>query len=327
MRRKNVNPTENELFSGSPSNSCLAYEKVRAAKEGCVKEAREHREGVLSGGCLHGCRFWCLKEARQHCEDLWRDYAAYADLHFLDEFPLRFHQRWFEMYLTVSLLRAGLDVTCPKPGPDIRLDLHGRDVWIEAVCATSGQEGRADSVPNLPLGRAADVPMDQYVLRVSNSLDKKARKFEHYIQKGIVLEQDLVVIAININAVDGLWTYMDDFLKRALYGVGDPVLHVDSDTHSIVDTHHLEIESISKKSSGASVNVRPFVDGSMGQISSVWTFSGNAIDRPPKLGSDCIQYPNLTSANCWPQGTISMGEEWRFEESEKGWKGDRRSYP
>ena len=249
MALKTVNLTKNELFSGSPSEPCLAYKKIRRAKEGCIKEAREYREGLLPGGCLHGCRLWCLKEATEHCENLWRDFAPYADPHFLDEFPLHFHQRWFEMYLTVSLLREGFHVKCPKPGPDIRLDLNGRHVWIEAVCATSGEKGRPASIPDLPLGHAADVPMDSYVLRVSSSLRDKAKKFEQYIQDGDVSQRDLVVIAININAVDGLWIYMDDVMKKALYGIGDPVLRIDPGTRRVVDTHHQEIESIPKKSS------------------------------------------------------------------------------
>ena len=45
------------------------------------------------------------QEVKAHCEDLWCDFSKHADEHFLDEFPVHFHQRWFEMYLTVSLIR------------------------------------------------------------------------------------------------------------------------------------------------------------------------------------------------------------------------------
>ena len=52
---------------------------------------------------------------REHCEDLWRDYRKFADENFPVEFALQFHQRWFEMYLSVTLLRRGIAVKCIKP--------------------------------------------------------------------------------------------------------------------------------------------------------------------------------------------------------------------
>lgn len=297
-RKKKLNPVNNELFSSTiPEAACLTYKKVYEATDGR------------------------LKEVRDHCMDLWCDYAQFADEHFLDEFPRNFHQRWFEMYLTVSLLRTGIGVCCPKPGPDIQLKLNGRHVYIEAVCASSGEQYRDDSVPDLLPGSTAAVPMDSYVLRVSSSLSNKAKKIDGYFRKGIITEQDLVVIAINIRAVNWLWADMDEVMKRSLYGVGDIVLSYDRNKLGFRRMDNMVIEEVIKKSSEASVGVQPFLNGSMPRISSVWAFSGNAVVRPREPGGDCIQYPNLTPANCWPQGTISIGEEWYFEEFEDGWKG------
>ena len=296
-RKKKPKLANNELFPNAlPHAACLTYKKVYEATDG---------------------RF---KETRDYCEDLWCDYAQYADAHFLHEFPRNFHQRCFEMYLTVSLLRNGIDVCCLKPGPDIQVNLNGQRVYIEAVCATSGEPNRPDSVPDLPAGRVAAVPMDKYVLRVLSSLRDKANKIEEYFQKGCISEQDLVVIAININAVNGLLAYMDNVMKRALYGVGDIVLSYDRHDRGIRGMHNTVIEEI-KKSSGAPVGVQPFVNGCMARISSVWAFEGNAVNRTLELGGDCIQYPNLSSVNCWPQGTVPIGKEWHFEEFDEGWKG------
>lgn len=159
-RKKKLKPANNELFpSAIPEATCLTYKKVY--------EATDER----------------LKEVRDHCIDLWCDYAQYADAHFLNEFPRNFHQRWFEMYLTVSLLRAGIGVCCPKPGPDIQLKLNGRHGYIEAVCASSGEQNRHDSVSDLLPGRAAAVPMDSYVLRVLSSLLDKEKKLMAILRK------------------------------------------------------------------------------------------------------------------------------------------------
>ena len=87
--------------------------------------------------------------AREHCEVLWSEFCEFADPNFKREFATKTHERWFEMYLTVSLDRAGYEVKCPKPGPDLLLHVGGKRIWIEAVCASSGELGRPDSVPRM----------------------------------------------------------------------------------------------------------------------------------------------------------------------------------
>lgn len=113
---------------------------------------------------------------------------------------------------------------------------------------------------------------------------------------------------------------MNEVMMRALYRVGDITLSYDRNKPGIKRIDNMVIEKVIKKS-GTAVKVGPFVDGSLPRISSAWAFSGNAVVRPPEPGSDCIQYPNPTSANCWPQRTVSIGEEWHFEEFDEGWKG------
>lgn len=104
------------LFDGPlPSRHSLAY-------EGMYRPSGDH--------------FRVLSKARAHCEDLWIDFQEFADPNFRAEFAYRTHERWFEMYLTVSLIRAGHKVICRKPGPDILLKEDGRRIWIEATCAT-----------------------------------------------------------------------------------------------------------------------------------------------------------------------------------------------
>jgi hypothetical protein len=137
------------LFAAIPANACAAYTGLRDGTH-----ARQ-------------------QAGRVHCDNLWRDFAPLADANFAVEFPIRLHERWFEMYLTVALLRAGLNVTCPKPGPDILLTLAGGTrIWIEATCATLGQPGLPDSVSPpqyAAVGASAVVtsrPTEQMALRI-----------------------------------------------------------------------------------------------------------------------------------------------------------------
>ena len=292
------NSGRKRLFDSAPSDACPAYMNVRDGEKDFLRKARED------------------------CEDLWTQFEPYADRHFLDEFPRQFHQRWFEMDLTVSLIRSDFDVHCPKPGPDILLNLDGRRVWIEAVCASPGEEGKADSVPKPQTNAWTRVPMKECALRVANSLDVKARQFRKHLQNGTVSCGDLLVVAINTYLL-GEWPYADDYMKMALYGAGDLVLLISRDTKRVVDSYHKEIENI-RKASGALVGIQPFFDGNMRHISSVWAFQVDPAIRPFRLETTFIQYPDLECSNPWPQGAISLGQEWCFQESQGGWKGIKR---
>ena len=289
----------NTLFGSNPVNACSWYV---AARSGTRPDQ---------------------KMARKNCEDLWRIYAPYADEHFLSEFPLQFHQRWFEMWLTVFLIRAGHHVTCPKPGPDVRIKLDGQVVWIEAVCATAGLEGKPDSVPKPVYGQVSKTPMNAYALRVTNALRTKAKAFKGYIAQGIVRADDLVVIAINVHEM-GLGPHLRDVMKLALYGQGNLVLRFDRFTKEFVDTRHKAVKSISKISNTALVGTQPFLDSSMRHVSAAWGFMGCAANSCSDIAADCIQSPNLTGINRWAERMISLGREWKFEDSRDEWRGTLR---
>ena len=279
-----------------PEKTCAAYEHVR-------NEADER------------CR-----SVRQHCEDLWTDYRELADEHFLLEFAQHFHERWFEMYLTVSLIRAGISVKCPKPGPDVLVMIGQRRLWIEAVCAGKGQLGKPDSVPEIETGVVRDVPIRQYIVRIRNSLDEKARIFQSYIDDGIVTPGDLAVIAINVGGIPFLAADMDECIKRSVYGIGDLIVSLDrvSGRRTGIDR---ENRMSVLKSSGAPVEVRCFIDGSMAHIAAVLGSSENAFNLCEERGQGFVLYPNLTAVPRWSGGLIPLGREWVFKEVDDGWTG------
>ena len=260
----------------------------------------------------------CCRRVRSQCEELWDVFAEHADRHFLREFALSFHQRWFEMYLTVAMTSADLDVQCRKPGPDILVKREGRRIWIEAVCATMGEEGRPDSVPRTHPGAVRKEPMRQVVLRLRNSIQEKAKKFQAYIGNGILDHGDHAVIAVNGCEVSS--RYPDECLLRSLYGVGDMVAKFDRASGGIADWDHLHVPTI-RKTSGAEVGVQPFIDGSMKQISAAigsWTHAFNCLPNPEM---DLVLYPNLTGASNWPPRMLPLPKEWTFHENDGGWSG------
>ena len=263
------------------------------------------------------------RSVRQQCEDLWKDYRELADEHFLFEFPQHFHERWFEMYLTVSLIRAGISVECKKPGPkgpDVLVMIDNRRVWIEAVCAGRGQLEKPDSVPEIEPGVVRNVPIRQYVLRLCSSLGEKAGRFQEYIDDGIVAPDDLAVIAINVGGIPFLGADMDECIKRSVYGIGDMIVSLDKVTGRRVGISRENKLSVFK-SSGALVEVQSFTDRSMAHISAVLGSSENAFNLCEERGQGFILYPNLTSFSQWPHGLVALGREWIFKETDDGWTG------
>lgn len=290
----------NGLFCGGlPSKCSKLYESLHESK---------------------GDRFdACFASAREHCEDMWSEFCELADPNFKREFAARTHERWFEMYLTVSLIRAGYEVKCPKPGPDVLLHAGGQRIWIEAVCASSGALGRPDSVPRMEPGQVRPEPTREYVLRVRNALETKQEKYRKYIEKGTVSNDDVTVVAVNVNNIDGLGPHINDHIKRSLYGLGDPIVLLDQRRRPI-GIEHDRIESV-RKSSGADVGLLPFIDNSTAHVSALLASHANMINRPDMLGDDFVLYPNVSCRTPWPQGILNLGREWRFSPQPDGWQG------
>ena len=249
--------------------------------------------------------------ARACCEDIWSDFEDFADPNFKTEFAARTHSRWFEMYLTVSLLRAGHEVDCPKPGPDVLLKVGGQRIWIEAVCASAGDPRRSDSVPRTVFGKVVPEPTEQYVLRIRNALDEKQRKFRKYLDEGIVSVGDVMVVAMNVFEIDGLGPHIDSHFMRALYGVGDPVIQIGRHSGEVRGVGNARVESVKKKASGAEVGVQPFIDGTMEHVTAVLGSYAYAFECRTQLGDDFVLYPNLTGDVSWPPGVLQVGAERR----------------
>jgi hypothetical protein len=290
-----------DLFAAAPANTSLEYQRL------CDPPSDQ-----------------CAR-ARAHCEDIWRDFAELADDHFVAEFPVRPHERWFEMYLTIALLRAGYSIECPKPGPDVLVKLDGRRIWIEATCANPGQEGLPDTVPERPAAGAAwRVPHDLLALRVCNALSAKVAKFQEYVASGLVADGDAMAVAINVHAVPYAFENMEAIMLRALYGVGSPTITIDRDTRQIVGRDHEQLIEI-RKASGRLVDIAALVNGCAPRVSAVIGSRANVVNLPHRLGDDFISHPSPVATTLWAPSTIQLGSEWMVvgENANEGWAVER----
>jgi hypothetical protein len=233
-----------------------------------------------------------IAAARAFVESLWDRFRGFADRHFLTEIRRNFHARFWEMYLTCALQeyanRQGIEISCPKPGPDILLEHEGNRVWVEAVIATNGEPGRPDTVVDPNPDGSARIPEEKIVLRYTNAISEKQRKYCGYLREGIVHKSDAFVIAVNGAALAYQWTQAADdaprFLK-ALYPLGVYQVILDRRTGEIVG-HQNEPRFSIVKATGSHVAVRPFLEQDWEGISAVLGSSANAMSYGAPLGAD-----------------------------------------
>jgi hypothetical protein len=265
------------------------------------------------------------ERARRCCDDLWNDFEALASDHFLAEFPYRFHQRWFEMYLAVALLRAGLDIEYPpKASPDVRVKLaEGRSLWIEAVAPTGGAECNPDRVVEPPRTKGEPVgyyvPTEQVTLRVSGALLDKAKQLRTYRENGVIGPNDQAIVAINVSLIPHAFYDAETYGVAAAYGVGPRYVVIDRDTGKAVDSGY-RYRSELLRSSGSSVDVAPFLHSGFEHVTGALISPANAAARLVPLGHDFMLLPNPRAAPPHVVGQIPLGREWRLREVDGGYR-------
>lgn len=251
--------------------------------------------------------------AKEMCEALWQDFHDLADRNFVDVLPFDFHRRWFEMYLGAALRRAGLDVAAPKPGPDFRVSVDGRPLYIEAIAPTPGHPLHADAVQQ-PVYTdangdpvAAAVPHTQITLRLADAFRKKADIFDRYRLKGHVKQGDACIVAINLRDVPHAWADAEEFWFRALYGVGDRFVVIDrAGAATMAGREH---RTLLNRAGGAAEDVAPLLNPDRAAISGVLGSAADVGNVPNPLGDDFLLMPHAAPQSPYPRGFIRHGAE------------------
>lgn len=213
-----------------------------------------------------------INEDSQRCRDfvesLWKDYSKLADKNFLSDSKNHFHQRFWEMYLSVTFMRRGYElIKSPDESPDVCIQLNGKKLWIEAVAPGPGTG--LDKIPTPKFGKANWVPTDQVTLRYLQVLDAKFQKYQTYVKKRIVSPSDIFVIAINCNKVPHAYFGSTvPYHVQALLPIGPPNVTFNIATDSIVETGYSFKDSV-VKNSGAKVDKKAFADPKYSGISAV----------------------------------------------------------
>ncbi len=151
-----------------------------------------------------------IKERKEFFDKLYSIYEPYSDIGFLKDAQIQFHQRSWEMFLGVIMLRNNKVLLKPTKKDnqigvaDIRI--QGEKIThIECVATNHGDEN--DKVPELipdPLTNIVvrDVPSEKILIRIANSLDKKFKQYQERLEKGIVKDSEPYIIAISVGKLN-----------------------------------------------------------------------------------------------------------------------------
>lgn len=248
------------------------------------------------------------ESARYHCEYLWIFFQHHADQNFREAMRSDFDARYWEMYLTTSLILAGYSVTCPKPGPDVSIVYKEQRIWFEATTPTGGAEGKENTVPDMVLTApdeepvVQDVPEDKILLRYLNSIKTKyTEQYAKWLEMGVVSDKDAFVIAINSREIPFNIAGADPpWILQAAYPVGAPSVDLGTGKSG----YHFRKE-INKEGSARTVGSGVFLQKDYAGLSGLLCSREDAVNRPGEMGDDFELAPN-------PNATVTLLEGFRL---------------
>jgi hypothetical protein len=256
-------------------------------------------------------------ELKSYTENLWVTYHPYADKDFPEQLAQDFHARFWEMYLTCTLVYNSVNVV-PKrtraEGPDIKIDHASTTIWVEAVAPTSGDLSRPDSVFDPRMGVAQQVPDDQIILRYRSAIhDKYFGKYFGYLEKGVIESGDCYIIALNGCKIP--WPgsdYEPPRIVRSVLPFGWQVVTVDTSSHKVVDRSY-QYRAYLRKASGGTVDTDIFVKSEYSNISAVIFSNVDVANRTLAMGDDFIIVRNPLALRKLPDDFPKVGREYKAE--------------
>ncbi len=265
------------------------------------------------------------RDAASYVSELWDGAEPYLDDGRPEAAANDFHSVFWEMYLAAALLDRGMPVTKRElrrrrnGGPDIQIG--DVDAWVEAV--TTGEGSGDDAVPPLRTdGSFAFAPDSEILLRITNAIDTKWKKYNHYRDAGPVKSGEPFIIAINGARLACAREGPEGAprIVRAVFGIGKRVVLLDAKTGKCVGEQFVPMPSLIK-SSGAEVATGYFCDSQYSGISAVMWGTADAWNRPDTFGRDIFLVHN-------PLAAVPLGRGW-FREGVEYWveEGKLLSYP
>lgn len=258
-----------------------------------------------------------LADVKAFLEDLWTQYARYADRHFLTEIRQKnqFYQRLWELHLGCMLLHQEYQPEkVGDQGPDFLLRFEHKNVWIEAITPGAGTGNDAVAPLQRNSGECQKVPQEQILLRFTQAIDDKWKKYKKYLRKSIIKPDDCYIIAISGRGL-GRRTPMGGndipYIIRAVLPFGTAMVGFGRDPDDFVEYGYSYREQIQKKG-GDPVSTKMFLNEKYADISAIIYSEENLINIPKPLGKDFLSLHNPLAKNKLPRGPFKFCKEYWY---------------
>lgn len=218
----------------------------------------------------------CLLSRKKFFNQLYSIYKPYADRNFLTEIKTNFQQRSWEMYLTCKLINMGFKVSSSNIGPDIKIDYNGKNVWIECVAPKKGNG--ENSVPEIKYGQLCDFPEKEILFRLKQSLDDKFTTYQRYLDKHIINEKDVFIIAINSGSLEHIDGEIP-LINKCLFSIGHLTIDIDTVNKTKSTPYFSRREEI-LKNNGSPVQMNFFEDKKHEGISGIIYTRSAVLNKP-----------------------------------------------
>lgn len=185
---------------------------------------------------------------------------------------------------------------------------------MEAVAPGPGNG--EDRVEEPEIGVGTEVPTDKILLRFTNALNEKRKRYIAAQMKGIVSDQDCYVLAINSRGIPHApYGNTLPFFVQALLPIGHPNMVIDRATGEVIDSYYALRETITK-TKGSPVSTAAFLDPEYAFISAVLHSGVDSVNRPEALGEDFFVLHNPTARHPLEMSVLSWCRQYVYNDGE-----------
>ncbi len=259
-----------------------------------------------------------VAELKYYMENLWKIYYPYSDTDFRLQLAHDFHARFWEMYLTCTLISKSFNVV-PKrkrsEGPDILIEESSQCIFIEAIAPSEGYNENLDKVPKLKSNDATHIPDTEIILRYSGSIADKYKKYHTYLNHRIISPRDSYVIALNSCKIDAAivdQTTTTDIprIMKAVLPIGYKQVQISRLSAPVVNWTYQYRPNIYRKS-GSAVPTDLFLRPEYANLSGIIYSRSDVANHATQMGDDLIFIHNPKSTqNGVPRGYFKFGIEY-----------------
>lgn len=251
---------------------------------------------------------------REVVEALWVRYQPSQDPHFLTDARQHFLQRFWEMYLFVTLQERGMNPQKGQAlGPDFFLEIEGRRYWVEAIAPDGGVGEDRVPVHHDPPGEVIvrDVPKREILLRYTQALAAKRDKWLGWLARGVVAPSDGYLVAIDGRGCNDFHDGVIPLFIEAFLPFGHLTLLINQNTGKTEDRYFQHSDTIHKQNQ-APVSTAPLLEEGYAPVTAVLHSLVDCANHPEALGEDFVVLHNPKACVSLPDSAFSWCVQQHF---------------